>query len=109
MEFGYVLPRLMTDHLAQSAKFCPHCMFCGKANPNGDLLCLAHSNSLRHGRGSYHKSDSIFGAIVCMDCHDQIDGRKGGLSKEVKRDMHQVAHDRTLSWWLETGHVRVSA
>jgi hypothetical protein len=84
-------------------------MSCSNPNYDGQQLCLAHSNELRHGRGAYHKSEDIFGAIVCQRCHDAIDGRSGGLSKEEKRERHRIAHDRTLKWWLETGRVTVAA
>ena len=80
-------------------------MSCGLQNPNGDLLCLAHSNALEDGRGAYHKSPDIFGAIVCDRCHSEIDGRAGGLSKEGKRGKHYVAWTATVLWWIKNGYV----
>ena len=91
--------------LRKSAKDAPHCFSCFAPNPNGDLLCLAHSNELAHGRGAYHKSEDIFGAIVCDKCHSEIDGRSGGLSKEEKHEMHRIAHERTLMWWWKNRYV----
>ena len=91
--------------LRKSAKDCPHCMSCFLGNPNGDLLALAHSNELAHGRGAYHKSEDIFGAILCKTCHDAVDGRNGNLPKAVKIDMHAQAHSRTLMWWWNNGYV----
>ena len=41
-------------------------MSCGLENPNGDLLCLAHSNRLEDGRGYGHKSNDLFGAFCVM-------------------------------------------
>jgi len=76
-----------------------------RGNPNGDLLCLAHSNELASGRGFAFKSPDYMGAIVCHLCHDQIDGRRGGLSKEAKREMHRMAHERTTEWWVENGYL----
>lgn len=73
-----------------------------------DSLALAHSNSLVDGRGAYHKSPDSKGAIVCMDCHDFIDGRRGGLSKDAKREMHRVAHERTKAWWVAKGYLAVN-
>lgn len=90
--------------LRDSAKLAPRCFYCGRAN-DGQSLCLAHSNELAVGRGASHKSHDILGAIVCMDCHDLIDGRRGGLTKEVKRAMHREAHMRTLAWWVEAGYL----
>lgn len=89
--------------LTESAKDAPHCFSCFLQNPNRDLLCLAHSNALKDGRGENFKTPDEKGAIVCMRCHDEIDGRRGGLSKEAKREKHRVAHVRTVSWWKRIG------
>lgn len=92
--------------LRQSAKHAPHCFGCMKPNPNGDLLALAHSNELRHGRGAYHKSLDIHGAILCERCHSAVDGRNNDLpTKEAKREAHRLAHDRTISWWWTEGYL----
>lgn len=90
--------------LRESAKDAPHCFSCFAANPNGDLLCLAHSNELRHGRGAYHKSLDIFGAIVCAACHYDIDVNPR-LTKDEKHEKHRLAHDRTLMWWWTNGYI----
>lgn len=92
--------------LRESARECPHCMGCGATNINGQTLCLAHSNALEDGRGAYHKSPDLYGAIVCMACHDQIDGRIGGLTKDEKRDLHRAAWINTMRWWISKGYVR---
>lgn len=94
--------------LRQSAKDAPHCFSCFAPNPNGDWLCLAHSNELRHGRGAYHKTPDIFGAIVCAVCHYDID-QNPRLTKDEKREKQRIAHDRTLAWWIERGLVTVAA
>ncbi len=99
----------MKTKLRESAKDCYTCMSCGLPNPNGDLLCLAHSNELAHGRGAFFKSADIMGAIVCQTCHDLVDGRRGALSKSEKREMHRIAHDRTLRFWWENGYVYVGS
>lgn len=91
--------------LRQSAKNAPHCMGCYRPNPNGDLCCLAHSNELRHGRGIGHKSDDIHGAILCADCHDIVDGRKGGRTKAEKHGLHRMAHENTVVWWVDNGYL----
>lgn len=92
--------------LRESAKDAPYCMGCGKPNPDGDLLCLAHSNALEDGRGAYHKSNDLFGAILCMECHDLVDGRKGGLTKAKKHGMHREAWVQTMRWWINNGYVK---
>ena len=81
-------------------------MDCGLENPNGDLLCLAHSNALEDGRGAYHKSNDLYGAYLCASCHDEVDGRKGSFSKEDKRLIHRTAWIKTMRWWIDNGHVK---
>jgi hypothetical protein len=97
--------------LRKSAKACPHCMSCGMPNPNGDLLCLAHTNELYQdgiatGRGASHKSNDLLGAIICNGCHDLIDGRRGGLKKDEKHSMHRFAWVKTMRWWIAEGLVK---
>lgn len=100
---------IRSNKLRESAKDCPACMSCWHPNHNGDQLCLAHSNELMHGRGAFFKSADIMGAIVCQRCHDEIDGRSGGLSKQAKREKHRLAHEHTLRWWWENGWLKVRA
>ena len=95
----------LTNSLRESAREAPHCFYCFTQNPNRDLLCLAHSNSLIDGRGIGHKSPDEKGAILCMACHNRVDGREGSLSKEEKREMHRIAHERTMKWWLREGYL----
>lgn len=100
---------IRSTKLRKSAREAPACFFCGNPNDSeGTRLCLAHSNELRHGRGASFKSSDVFGAILCMDCHDLVDGRKGKLSLDEKRQMHRFAHDRTLAWWIDNDYVRVA-
>ncbi len=82
--------------LSEMAKIWPECDYCGLENPNGDLLCLCHSNELRHGRGAWFKSKDLFGAFGCQRCHDLVDGRQGSLTKEQKREMHRKANAKML-------------
>ena len=90
------------------AREVPACMGCGLENPNGDLICLAHSNALEDGRGAYHKSLDLFGAYLCATCHDAVDGRSQGWDKETKRSFHDGAWKRSIRWlilndWLRVG------
>jgi hypothetical protein len=94
--------------LRESAKDAPHCFSCGLPNPDGNLLCLAHSNALADGRGAYHKSNDLFGAIVCKTCHDEMDGRSGGLAFLHKREAHYQAWVQTMRWWINTGRVKAT-
>ena len=90
------------------AKICPHCMSCGLENPNGDLLCLAHSNRLEDGRGYGHKSNDLFGAFLCHDCHMTVDGQKGKLSKIEKRQKHNQAWEKSIRWLIEENLIALS-
>jgi hypothetical protein len=91
--------------LRESARVAPQCMSCGLENPNHDLLCLAHSNSQMHGRGMAHKSEDIFGAILCQRCHDLVDGRSGGMAKGNKHTLHRNAWVSTMTWWINQGYI----
>ncbi len=55
--------------LTESAKH-ESCVSCG--NPNA---CWAHSNLLEHGKGKGIKAHDLFGAYLCLACHDWFDGR----------------------------------
>lgn len=92
-------------NLRESAKECPYCMCCGMLNPNGDLLCLAHSNRLQDGKGMGLKSVDGKGAIVCSECHDRIDGRHNIYGRNERQEMHQRAHLKTLAWWKKEGYL----
>jgi hypothetical protein len=91
--------------LRKSAANAPHCFSCGVTN-RGGLLVLAHSNELAHGRGSHFKTPDYFGAILCQECHDQVDGRTGNLTKDGKHEMHKRAHEKTLQYWFESGLIK---
>lgn len=92
-------------NLRQTAKECPHCMGCGLQNPNGDLLCLAHSNQIKHGKGRGLKSLDIHGAILCHNCHDRVDGRTGKMNREQMQTKHSEAASMTRAWWYRRGFI----
>ena len=93
--------------LRELAKQCPECMSCGLENPNGDLLCLAHSNRLEDGRGYGFKSNDLFGAFLCHNCHMMVDGIKGNLSKFEKRKKHNEAWQKSIKWLIEQDFITV--
>jgi hypothetical protein len=81
-------------------------MSCGLENPDGNLLCLAHSNRLQDGKGMGLKSKDEAGAICCDRCHSLIDGRtKAGLDRLQRQDMHEQANRRTVAWWRKNGYL----
>jgi hypothetical protein len=100
------------SRLRESAKDAPHCFNCGLENPNGDLLCLAHTNELSQdgtetGRGASHKSNDLLGCIVCWNCHALIDGAVGSLPKLTKHALQRSSWISTMRWWILTGKVTV--
>lgn len=92
--------------LRESARWAPRCMACSIENPNGDRLCLAHSNALEDGRGAFYKSRDEFGAILCDKCHKTVDIGHG-LTREEKRNYHKAAWVKTMRWWIEEGYIGV--
>lgn len=88
--------------LRSSAKDFAACQYCYAPNPDGQQLSLAHSNA-------YPKTPDVFGAVLCKTCHDLVDGRTGALTLHQKREMHRIAHDRTLLKWIEMGLVKVAS
>ena len=97
----------MKTKLRELAKQAPHCMGCGLENPNGDLICLAHSNELADGRGAYHKSNDLYGAYLCHGCHQYVDVGHG-VSKQEKREYHKKAWLSTIRWWIDNGFIKAS-
>ena len=82
----------------------PYCMGCQKVNTGGEI-CLAHSNSLSDGKGIGLKApDDKGSAYLCLKCHDLVDGRSGGWTKELKRGFLALAAERSRKWERENGH-----
>lgn len=96
-------PNRVNQKLRDSAQDAPNCFGCGIANPNRDILCLAHSNRLQDGKGRGIKATDATGAILCQLCHDTIDGRNGQITRERAQALHQEAHLKTLAWWRKIG------
>jgi hypothetical protein len=83
------------------------CVLCGKDKRH---TVAAHCNDAQY-KGMWRKAPGYMLAYVCGDpggCHDQIDGRSGGLTKQAKREMWNEAHKRTVRLWFLHGHVAVS-
>lgn len=78
------------------------CVLCGSVG----TTVGAHSNSLAHGRGMSHKCPDYYMAYLCHRCHDEVDGRAGGLTKEEKREKWLSAFVRTVAVWFEEGIVK---
>lgn len=67
------------------------CVSCG--NPE---CCWAHSNMLIHGKGRGQKAHDLFGAYLCMRCHDWYDGR----SAIAPPSYHESLETKVL-WFME--------
>lgn len=78
------------------------CVLCSSVG----TTVAAHSNALEHGRGIGHKAPDYMVAYLCVLCHDIVDGRSGGLSKEAKRDMWLRAWTKTVAIWFNEGIVK---
>lgn len=81
------------------------CVLCGR---HREYTVPAHSNALAHGRGVAKKTPDYFIAYLCGVCHDQVDGRAGGMSKEEKRAMWNEAYARTVGIWFRDGLIVVA-
>lgn len=55
----------------------------------------AHSNRLRHGKGTGIKAHDCFFAAACRSCHRELDQGKT-MTREEKQDAWQAAHDQTM-------------
>lgn len=94
------------SRLRKSARHCPHCMSCGLENPDSNMLCLAHANTLKSGKGMGIKGADEAGAICCDTCHNIIDGRINvGMDRLQRFDMHEQANRRTTAWWRKEGYL----
>lgn len=91
--------------LRKSARWAPHCFSCGLENPGGGALCLAHANTQSSGKGMGIKGRDGAGAILCLGCHNVVDGRVGGLDREAQQGMHHRAHLKTMEWWISAGYI----
>ena len=81
-------------------------MGCGLENPDGNMICLAHSNELADGRGAYHKSNDLYGAYLCAQCHQYVDVT--GKTKAEKHAYHKKAWQVTMRWWIDNGLIKAS-
>ena len=92
--------------LLAMAKEAPHCMYC--TTPNYGQVVGAHSNLIKHGKGTGIKAHDI-PAYICNHCHDIIDGRvPSSLTKDGKMQMFLDAVYNTVVWLLQTGRLVVA-
>ncbi len=98
MRGNYRSPKLL-----KCAMECEHCMLCGKYNDG--TIVAAHSNQLKDGKGRGIKAHDYRIAMLCHDCHTELDqGSK--LSRQERIDKWEEAHRRTIGWLFETERVK---
>lgn len=84
-----------------------NCTICGK---DKRFTVAAHCDDVEW-KGIGKKSPGYLIAYVCGDpggCHDILDGRKGGLPKDEKRQLWDRAFKRTVAIWFIDGLVRIA-
>ena len=70
---------------------------------NGGAVSFFPSDS--HGIG--FKSPDVSAGFGCAKCHDALDGRRAGLSREDKEFYMRRSQTRTLLRLIERGIVRI--
>lgn len=92
------------QHLLNAAATyrCAHC------HRDDGTVVAAHCNELALGRGFAHKTPDYMVAYLCHECHDVVDGRRGGLDLEQKRAMWNRAFVVTQSWLWRDGLIKVA-
>ncbi len=84
--------------ILQAARTEP-CQFCFKQD---GTTVAAHSNQQMHGKGMGIKASDEFVAFLCYSCHTAIDQGRA-LSKSDRRQMWQIAHERTRQILIDRG------
>lgn len=89
--------------LLQAARDQP-CVLCGSVG----TTIAAHANSVALGKGIGCKAPDYYTSWVCMNCHDEIDGRRP--LRPGYRDRQELwtgAYLKTVALWFTLGIVRV--
>lgn len=82
------------------------CVMCGRFG----YTVAAHCNDVTV-KGIGRKAPGYAIAYLCGQpggCHDQADGRSGGLVKDAKRALWNEAYRRTVAIWFRDGLVKVT-
>jgi len=65
-----------------------------------DQTQAAHSNQAIHGKGRGIKASDEYTAALCQTCHAELDSG-ARLNKEQRRDLWQMAYQRTVNRLIE--------
>ena len=60
----------------------------------------SHSNQAKHGKGRSLRASDEFTAALCQTCHTELDSG-ARLNKEQRRDLWQMAYQKTVSRLIE--------
>lgn len=66
-------------------------------------IVFAHSNMSIHGKSSHQKSDDIFGAFLCYECHHYYDCLPANDTNGPKEHYFMRAMSATLRRLLDLG------
>ncbi len=98
---NYRSPKLLK--LASEA---PHCFYCREPNEGQVVAC--HSNSQRFGKGLSLKAHDAPVAMLCLHCHQLVDGVLGPhLSKHDREAIWYEGVAFTWLWLMLEGHLEV--
>lgn len=81
--------------LTQSAKH-EACVSCGA---DDGTIVWAHSNQIRHGKGTGIKAHDLFGCYLCSKCHDWYDGRSKDAPNTELVNRFDALQFGMLTWW----------
>lgn len=88
--------------LLRACRYLP-CQACGA---DDGTVVAAHSNQQRDGKGMAIKAADYRVAALCARCHADID-QGAGLSKDMRRELWEQAHRKTLGELFERGMIEV--
>ena len=77
-------------------------------NRNRETTVLAHSPFKHlHGGGTGTKPNDIFACFACSSCHDALDGRSSGISKEDRLFYFVKGMSKTWELWVKMGLIKI--
>lgn len=86
--------------LLDLARHGTHCMNCGRRRP----CMMAHSNQSRDGKGMKLKAHDYRVALLCLECHMEIDsGVKYDRLERIA--LWENAHRKTIGWLFDNGYL----
>lgn len=100
---------LRSRKLLDTARDAP-CMYCNRTG----TTVAAHGPRWLCGGGMGQKAPDHAVALLCVKCHDVVDGRSDidgrGDAHKTRDDrdlLWLIAHARTIAWWFDMGVIKV--